>query len=188
VEVDVPPEPPAPGTGRVILDTNGERAHVVELVDDGAPGVRSVCPATPCVVDLPYGPHPLVFQSTTDGSRQSEAAVDIGPRPKVLRHTLGERNDGGTLNTLGASFLVLGTLVATTGAILWLAGASDANASLAPSGQVITGIGVGSMILSIPLLVAGRPTERPGATTEWTLPATDARDACGPPRSVPDRL
>ncbi|MBX3189013.1 MAG: hypothetical protein KF819_18475 [Labilithrix sp.] len=188
-EIDVPADAPPPGSGRVILDANGERAQVVEALRDGDDDVvRPVCLSTPCVVDLPYGPHPLVFRSVTDESRQSETEIEVGPRMKVLRHNLGERSDGGALNTLGVSLLVLGTLAATTGGILWLAGASDRSASLEGPGRIVTGIGVGTMLLSLPLLIAGRPSERPGATTEWTLTGEPLPPGlCNPPRSVADR-
>jgi len=180
-DVDVPLEPPSPGTGRVIIETNGERAKVVEITGQATAwtggasanivGVRPLC-TTPCVIDLPYGLHPLVLRSLDDDTRQSEAELEVGARAKVFRHTLGERSDGGGLRTAGASLLTLGLIAATTGAILWVAGSSSAEGSqVTATGQIVTGIGAGSVVLSIPFLLAGRPTERPGATTQWTLPA-----------------
>ena len=180
--LDLPEDPPAPGTGRVILDTNGEPAKVVEITGAASAsngtysativGIRPVC-TTPCVVDLPYGSHPLVLHSISDESRQSETELDVGARAKVFRHTLGERKDGGGLHTAGASLLTLGIIAATTGAILWVAGASSSSGGdLASKGQLVTGLGSAGILLSIPFLIAGRPTERPGSTTQWNLPGS----------------
>ncbi len=170
--VVVPIAAPPPGTGRVLLEANGEAAHVVEVsaTDDPAVvGVRPVC-TTPCVVDLPYGPHPLVFRSKQDPDRESETEVEIGPRPKIVRHALGERHDGGAAYTLGVVMLVLGSVAATTGGILWSAGAAGRSDALTPSAQSLTVAGGTTALLGLPLLLASRPTERPGATTEWALP------------------
>jgi hypothetical protein len=171
-EVEVPHDPPAPGRGRVILDTDGEPASVVEITSGATViGVRPLC-TTPCVVDLPYGSHPIVLRSTSDESRQSETELDVGARPKVFRHILGERSDGGGLRMVGASVLTLGILAFAAGAVLWGTGSASSHGSpsLVTSGEVLTAGGVGGVLLSIPFLVMGRPSERPGATTEWSLP------------------
>jgi hypothetical protein len=190
LDVELPSDPPRPGTGRVILETNGEPARVVEITGTAMAssgglsatfvGVRPLC-TTPCVVDLPYGSHPLVLRSISDESRQSETELDVGARAKIFRHTLGERSDGGGLRTAGASLLTLGLLAATTGAILWLAGSANANGSrLTSTGQTLAGLGSAGIVLSIPFLIVGQPTERPGATTQWTLPSMAAPPP-GPP-------
>lgn len=187
-DVDVPAEPPAPGTGRVILDTNGEPAKVVEITGSATAtsggyhativGIRPLC-TTPCVVDLPYGSHPIVMRSVSNETHRSETDLDVGARAKVFRHTLGERTDGGGLRTVGGSLLTIGVIAATTGAILWLASsASSRGSDLGSTGQLVTGLGAGGILLSIPFLVAGRPTERAGATTQWNLPG-----ASSPPRA-----
>lgn len=182
-EVDIPGEPPPHGAGRVLLDANGDRAKVVEITGAATAstgryhatfvGVRPVC-TTPCVVDLPYGSHPLVLRSTTDETRVSEIELDVGAKPKIVRHTLGERKDGGAVRTVGASVLVLGAITALTGALLWGVGeaalSSGNTSGLTGTGRTITAVGAGAVVLSIPLMILGRPTERPGATTEWSLP------------------
>ena len=201
-EVDVPADPPAPGTGRVILETNGEPAKVVEITGTATAssggysativGIRPLC-TTPCVIDLPYGSHPLVMRSLSDETHQSETELEVGARAKVFRHTLGERTDGGALRVLGGSLLMLGIIATTTGAIVWLAGssASSSGSDLGGTGQVLTGIGAGGILLSIPFLVAGRPTERQGATTQWILPGAGTAPAPGtsfPSAAAVDRL
>jgi hypothetical protein len=189
-DLDLPLDPPAAGTGRVILETNGEPAKVVEITGAATAssgrytativGVRPLC-TTPCVVDLPYGSHPLVMHSLSDETHQSETELEVGARAKVFRHSLGERKDGGAARTVGSSLLTLGLLAVTTGAILWAAGASNTNGSdLAGKGQLVTLLGAGGIGLSIPFLLVGRPTERPGSTTQWNLPGAVAPQAPSP--------
>jgi hypothetical protein len=195
-EVEMPPEPPPPGRGRVILDTDGEPASVVEITGGAVPstgaltadviGIRPLC-TTPCVVDLTYGSHPIVLRSMSDETHQSETELDVGARAKVFRHTLGERTDGGGLRMVGASMLTLGILAVAAGAVLWTAGSTSSRGSpsLATNGEVLTMGGAGGVLLSIPFLVMGRPTERPGSTTQWSLPGTasPARAQPWPPQA-----
>lgn len=190
-DVVVPAQPPAAGTGRVILDTDGEPASVVEITSGVMPAhralagnatnasnvsVKAICSTTPCVVDLPYGSHPIALRSTADESRQSEIELDVGARAKVFRHTLGERSDGGGLRVVGASMLTLGVLALAAGFVMWGAGgaSSRGSPSLVTSGEVLAGGGAGGVLLAIPFLFMGRPTERAGATTEWSLPGASA--------------
>ena len=194
-DVDMPVEPPPQGTGRVVIDANGERAKVIEITGSATAaagnyratliGLRPIC-TTPCVVDLPYGSHPLVLRSTPDHSRVSELELDVGARPKVVRHTLGERKDGGTVRSIGATLLTLGLVTALTGGILWgvgeAASSSGQPSSITGPGQILTGIGAAGVGISIPLLMLDRPSERPGATTEWSMPL----DTRSPPTSVPN--
>jgi hypothetical protein len=182
-EVEMPPRPPLPGRGRVILDTDGEPASVVEITGSAVRStgariadvidIRPLC-TTPCVVDLTYGSHPIVLRSMSDETHQSETELDVGARAKVFRHTLGERTDGGGLRMVGASMLTLGILAVAAGTVLWTAGSTSSRGSpsLATNGEVLTMGGAGGVLLSIPFLVMGRPTERPGSTTQWSLPGT----------------
>jgi hypothetical protein len=190
-EVEMPPGPPLPGRGRVILDTDGEPASVVEITGGAVRStgartadvidIRPLC-TTPCVVDLTYGSHPIVLRSMSDETHQSEAELDVGARAKVFRHTLGERTDGGGLRMVGASMLTLGILAVAAGTVLWTAGSTSSRGSpsLATNGEVLTMGGAGGVLLSIPFLVMGRPTERPGSTTQWSLPGTPS-----PARALP---
>ncbi|MDB5215416.1 MAG: hypothetical protein JWO86_3343 [Myxococcaceae bacterium] len=193
-EVEVPPDPPPPGSGRVILDTDGEPASVVEITSGSVPagassnalgdnvlGVRPLC-TTPCVVDLPYGSHPIVLRSTSDETHQSETELDVGARAKVFRHTLGERTDGGGLRMVGASLLTLGILAVAAGTVMWAAGVTSSRGSpnLTTNGEVLTMGGAGGIVLSIPFLIMGRPTERPGSTTQWSLPGAPPERASPP--------
>lgn len=153
--VDVPPDAPEPGTGRVVLEADGEKADVLDA------NARVLC-TTPCVLDLTYGTHPLVFVSTSDRSRASDVDVEVGDEAKVVRHRMGERHEGGALRSLGFAVLVLGAVTAVAGASAWATEATD-------HAPIITGAGTGLAALSVPFLFLDRPSERPGSTTELTL-------------------
>jgi len=193
-DLDLPTEPPAQGTGRLVIDAHGDKARVVEITGATTAtagnafatvvGVRPVC-TTPCVVDLPYGSHPLVFHSTTDEERMSEVDVNVGPRSKVVRHTLGERKGSGAVRALGAVTMTLGITAVVVGAIFWGTGALRSNnqdsRDVIGVGQLITGLGAAGVGVSIPLFMLDRPTERPGATTEWHVPGEKALEPSSAP-------
>ena len=89
------------------------------------------------------------------------------------------------------SLLTLGIIAATTGAILWLAGNGNHNGGdLASKGELVTGLGAGGIVLSIPFLITGRPTERAGTTTQWNLPGIVPPPTAprGPTAAAVDRL
>jgi hypothetical protein len=156
------PAEPEPGSGRIVLEAEGEKADVL---DERA---RVLC-TTPCVVDLTYGAHPLVFVSAVDPSRTSDVDVEVGPTPKVVRHRIGDRYEGGPLRSLGFAVLVLGAVTAAGGVAAWATDTTE-------HGPLITAAGAGLAGLSLPLLFLDRPTERPGSTTEQTLGTADRRD------------
>lgn len=151
--VDVPERAPARGSGRVVLEADGETADVL---DENA---HVVC-TTPCVIDLAYGTHPLVFVSTNDRTRTSDVDIEVGEDAKVVRHRMGERHDGGALRSLGFAVLVLGAVTAVAGASAWATDASE-------HAPLVTGLGAGLAGLALPVLYFDRPSERPGSTTEF---------------------
>lgn len=156
----MPSAGPEPGSGRVILETDGEKADVL---DEQA---RLLC-TTPCVLDLAYGPHPLLFVSATNRARTSDVDIDVGPEPKIVRHRIGERYEGGTLRSLGFAVLVLGAVTAASGASAWATDATE-------HAPLITAAGAGLAALPLPLFLFDRPTERPGSTTERMLTSGSA--------------
>jgi len=185
---EVPDEAPAAGTGRVLLEANGEKARVVEV--GGARfesqgyrvdmlTERPVCSATPCVVDLPRGSHTLVFFSPTDPNRGSPVEVDAVSHPKVVRHAMGERvPHKGLKAARTASFVVGGVGVGVGSVLLLLSSASSlsdytgAEVSTGPTagpGAAVLGLGLGAIAAGIVLHVLGRTEVREGTTTEWRL-------------------
>jgi hypothetical protein len=196
---DVPTEPVPPGGGRVVLDANGEKARVLEVSGATFAGQgyqvsmlasRPLCASTPCVVDLARGPHRLVFVSPTDPNRGSAVEIDVGSRPKVVRHAMGERIEHGALRTAGTMTMSVGGLGVLTGGSILLTGlllsgvdtasrSTDTSASIVSAGGAVLGIGAGVLALGVTLGILSRTEVRPGSTTEWLTE--------GEGRTPPDR-
>lgn len=191
-ELPTPPELPddrtPEGAGRVVLDASGEKARVVEIAGATVESrgyqfqlvaQRAICASTPCVVDVPRGPHRFVFVSHSDPTHMSDTEIDVGSRTKVVRHALGERIEHGALKAGSGAALTLGTLGAITGGSILLVGAivssspstSDPNkgSGLVGAGGAVLGISAGVLALGITLGILGRTEVRQGSTTEWTL-------------------
>lgn len=184
---DVPTEPVPQGGGRVLLDANGEKARVLDVSGATFSGQgyavsmvasRPLCASTPCVVDLARGPHRLVFVSPTDPNRGSSVEIDVGSRPKVVRHAMGERIEHGALRTAGTMTMSIGGLGVLTGGSILLTGlllsgvdttsrSTDTSASIVSAGGAVLGIGAGVLALGVTLGILSRTEVRPGSTTEW---------------------
>ena len=91
-----------PDMGQVLIDTVDGEARVYELlgvvredtlseggtvVADGR-DMRSLC-TSPCVANLPYGFHALRLRLSSDPKLVSTVFVEVGPRPRVIRHAFG---------------------------------------------------------------------------------------------------
>ena len=184
---ELPDEHTPEGAGRVVLDASGEKARVVEVAGATVESrgfhyslvaLRAICASTPCVVDVPRGPHRFVFVSHADPTRTSDTEIDVGSRTKVVRHALGERIEHGALQAGSNAAYTVGTLGALTGGSILLVGAissssstTDPNkgSSLVGAGGAVLGISAGVIALGITLGILGRTEVRPGSTTEWTL-------------------
>jgi len=183
---EVPSEPVPEGAGRLVLDANGEQARVVEVAGTTVQSrgytfnliaQRPVCASTPCVVDIPRGPHRLVFLSKTDENRGSDVELDVGARPKVVRHAMGERIEHNGLKGGSSAALTLGVLGAITGGSVMFGGALASGSSTSPGagdgvvtvGGAVLGISAGVLALGITLGILGRTEVRKGSTTEWPL-------------------
>ena len=210
--LDVEPAPPVDGSGRVVLDAQGERARVVEIVGTSSATViggygygygaaatvvsidtRPVC-VTPCVANLPYGSHELVFASQLDANRRSHATVDVGRSTSVFRHAMGGKTTHRGARVTGIVSLVLGGVGGLTGLGLYAAGAAraDTTTSIActrcdgtePSrsapmdtgdgfrsaGVVAFGISGALLVAGTVLLILGRDEVQPGSSTQWVMP------------------
>ena len=187
-EAEVPNEAAAEGTGRVLLEANGEKARVVEVTGTSVESQgyrlnvmteRPVCTTTPCVVDLPRGAHTLVFVSPTDPNRGSPVDLDAGSHPKVVRHAMGERVPHTGLKVGGTVALALGAAGVGIGGLLLLTSATtpdsefstgeSVGASMAGPGAAMVAIGGVVLAVGIALRVLGRTEVREGTTTEWKL-------------------
>lgn len=177
----MPTEGPRAGHGFVVLDVPGEPATA--SVCDGTPAFggdrpcawrRPLCARLPCVAELPVGARRILFESTTDASRESTADVTVGREVVVVRHALGlHRPHRGLASAGSASLLVGGPVVVLSGAVLvgnelaTLEGESSAGPARAAA---ITGLVVGASLVAVgvTLSVLGRPETRKGATTTTT--------------------
>jgi len=184
---DVEPRttPPEPGLTRVVLDANGDKATVVEVVDATesvgtasvggstatvhgyAETTKPICVA-PCVADLKPGMHVLRFKADGD-DRMSEANVQVGDRPKVVRHAMG-RTEGTSFGYVSANVLVyLAATAAFTGGLIFAGGAATDSEKSMTTGMVIGGAGLAGLAIGIPLAILTRPAHQPGATTEMAI-------------------
>ena len=186
-EIAMPTEGPRTGHGFVVLDVPGERAKV--SVCDGARGLggdalcstrRPLCARLPCVAELPAGVRRVVFESTTDGSRESTAEVKVGRELVVVRHALGHnREHRGLVSAGSASLLVGGPVLVLSGAVLVGNELStfEGESSAGPArGAAITGLVVGASLVAVgvTLSVLGRPETQKGSTTTTLGPSVGA--------------
>lgn len=188
--------PVTPGLTRVILDADGAKASVVDVVDISSSlamgttaggrsvlvsgyseTVKPVCLA-PCVADLTPGLHVLRFASTSD-DRSSVASVQIEDRPKVVRHAMGRASDDHpVINGLAFTLLGLGAAAAVTGGGLYAASVATRDADPAfrddtTLGDVGLGVGLGGLAavaVAVPVMLLTQPTRQSGSTTEWNTP------------------
>lgn len=188
VPVDVEPRtsPPAPGTTRVLLEANGERATVMEITSstdaaatvyqNGNSGIAlahsetqaPIC-MTPCFSDMKPGLHVLRFASEDD-LRESTAFIQVNDTPKVVRHAMGHKETTSIGNIVGSAMTISGATLLGTGATLYAVGeAKDgdhASPVLSSNGLAASGVGLGFMVIGIPLMLLTQPTRRAGSTTE----------------------
>ncbi len=194
---ELPTERTPEGGGRLVLDANGEKARVVEVAGATVEShgysynlfaQRAICASTPCVVDVPRGPHRLVFLSPSDPKRGSEVEIDVGSRTKVVRHAMGERIDHDVLKAGSGISLTVGMVGALVGGPLLLIGAlrngsstsePNAGAGAVSAGGAVLGISAGVIALGITLGILGRSEVRKGSTTEWTMDPTGTEPSKG---------
>lgn len=191
--IEAEPPPPREGEGRVTLDTPDGPARAELIIQRtqivGPQGgtyvghhghgafvpstqytLRPLC-QTPCAVNLPLGAHEILFTSDDPSSDRSSAAyVNVSAAPSIARHAMGRQT-----SSVGA--LVGGVLMAGLGAALSLVGGAllllqdDANPRTQrfdTAGWTTLGIGLGMGVGGVVLGQVGRPSEQPGATTQWT--------------------
>lgn len=186
-EIAMPTEGPRAGHGFVVLDVPGEPARV--SVCDGARGLggdalcstrRALCARLPCVAELPVGVRRVVFESTSDASRESTADVTVGREVVVVRHALGlHREHRGLVSAGSVSWLVGGPVAVLSGAVLVGNELStfEGESSAGPArGAAITGLVVGASLVAVgvTLSVLGRPETQKGATTTTPWPGARA--------------
>jgi len=178
--------PPAPGRTRVVLDANGERVTVTEVLDwsnsqavaigssvqvlDHTEHTRPIC-LTPCEFDFEPGLHVLHFYAGP--TRFDNVKVQVSGKRKLVRVALGQLVASEPASSTGVVLQSLGLTAAIVGASLWAA------SSLAPdehqqgyksSGIALTVGGSAGLLAGIGLSYSKPGTHQPSAVTEVTLP------------------
>lgn len=202
-QIELESDPPPEGFGQVTLDTVGGPAHVEVVTAEisgftygrvGAYGMTGssfgmmtapVC-TTPCVANLPLGPHELVFESRVDPERVSRAEVQFTRRPSVFRYDVGLRQANVGSRLLGILTLSFGLSALMTGPLL--VGLSDigsspshpdAGSGMATAGWAVTGVGGALTLVGALVMALMRPVQQDGSGVQWN--PTAALGGSAPP-------
>jgi len=176
--------PPAEGTGRLIVDVVDGPAPVQRVRMEarpspnaaGAPTVRfdttptELCPAAPCVTDVPVGNVLLGFPVIGDEGALETELVNVGPDPSVYRRSLSVYTDNtGATRILGILATSIGAASAITGTVLLPIGLSKGNDPMTIAGGVTLGGGLALVVAGILMIRADSPTFRPGSSNHYPL-------------------
>jgi hypothetical protein len=188
---DAPLTPPPAGSARVLIDANGEPAHVEVVVGlehafDGLRRqplwgttmvTRPLCHTLPCAVDLPRGEHDIVFTAETpkaaDSNRSDVVTVRAVDPVTVVRHAIGHTETpqvgevGGVIAGVGVMSAVLCWIPFVVGAAVHDPGTrgswDEAGVGMAVGGGI-------AIVVGAVLAIIGTPEYTPGATTQWSIP------------------
>jgi hypothetical protein len=179
--VEVRHAPTAPGTTRLVLDANGERASIVDVVSstsasayvNGHMGFASasttvpVCIA-PCMADLTPGLHRLAFSSLDDPTEHDEIQVQVGETSKIVRRAMGKYESNFWPHFLAGSVAYAGVTSALVGGIMYSldASAADGDKKYAGTDKYLLIGGAVALVASIPVMILTRDVHQRGATTE----------------------
>ncbi len=199
------PQPPSiddssqavsPHTTRVIVDAVGSPAQVDEVTaihagfernktTDGAFAaieIRSLCPQTPCAVDLGLGSHILRYSRQGDEARTSLTSLRVDERRTVFRHELGYYATHPVLSGVGRGTQIAGIVLTSIGVPVLVVGvlpldsvvkgAGDAKSALQTVGAIATISGLVLLATGITLKILGREEYQEGSSTQWALPTT----------------
>jgi hypothetical protein len=176
--------PPREGHGRLIVDVveGGAPVQRVRMEATPSPNVQGVptvrfhqtptelCPAAPCITELPFGNILLGFPVIGDRGALETELVNIGPEPSVYRRSLSiYTDDTGATRVLGIIATSLGAASAITGTALLPIGLSKGNDGLTLAGSVSLGGGLALVVAGILMIRADAPTFRPGSSNHYPL-------------------
>lgn len=188
--IDLPSTTPPDGSGRVIVDVDGDPAKVSRVVESTtypadaehpewkmhnghvvlgtgtAPIARReelLC-VTPCVLDLRQGAHTFVFTSTADPTRTSTADVVVTPRPIVVRHALGREKPATPAYGAGEMASILGGSLVLIGGLTLAGGLVATRPEDDPTGKT-TGDPKVLVAIGLVTLVVGLATGSAGLLT-----------------------
>jgi hypothetical protein len=187
---DAPLTPPPPGSARVLIDANGEPAHVEQVVGIehgfdphrrrplwGTTMVtRTLCHTLPCAVDLPRGEHDLVFTAETpkagDNDRSDVVTVRAVDPVTVVRRSIGH-TETPQVGVVGGVIAGVGVMSAVLCWVPFVVGAAVTDPGTRGSwDQAGVGMAVGggvAILVGAALAIIGAPEYTPGATTQWSI-------------------
>lgn len=129
-----------------------------------------MCPASPCIADVPPGNVLLGFPVIGDPDAMEVELVHVGLEPSAYRRSLSVYEDNtGALRTVGIVGTSVGSVAAITGIVLLPIGLSDDNDTLAGAGAITLGVGAAVMAFGIWAIRRDAPTFRPGAANHFSL-------------------
>lgn len=177
--------PPPEGQGRLIVDVVEGPAPVQRVRIDARQrdhgGGRYtyslvevpelLCPAAPCIRDVPRGNILLGFPVIGEDTLEVEL-VHIGPEPSVYRRSLSIYSGGtGGLRIFGIIGTSVGGAAIATGAALLPIGLAKDNGGLTTAGAISLGAGSALLALGIWAIRRDSPTYRPGSSNHFPLAA-----------------
>ena len=162
--VELPIDPPEPGMGRVLIETDDDPAIAELILGHGlyagsrggfaaSVAARRLC-TTPCAVDLPLGEHEVLVR-VEGSSKFGRIVVRAETRPALVLVTLGEQTFEPLLT--GAGYLLI------TGAVVggFESALADEPRLLIPTAVVAALGGLATY--------AGRPTYRASSYAQYTI-------------------
>lgn len=169
--------PPTAGNGQVTFAA--DEPAIVEEITGHVEGVTSggrfvsglsyqtACPQTPCVANLPLGPHDLRITSLSDPTHVGMGSIIVGPQPTDYRYALGHNIYPEVVG--GALALSAGICGLFVGPVFIAVGNTGNN------GPNFTPYGYGALIgglaltaLGAILIANGRGTTQDGTGLQWT--------------------
>jgi hypothetical protein len=169
-----PPRPPTETEGTLLIDAD-HPAKVEEAVGEvvsyrrRAVEYRTLCPSTPCAVNLSRGPHSLSFDSP-DGKLGGTGDVEVSGEPTAYRYALGDKQPNRDAANVGTGVLIASVVAMAIGA--GLAKSSDPTTS----GQGAA-IGLGGLVgLTIGLIIAASSSSvQNGTGVQWSVNGVSGR-------------
>lgn len=167
--IALPSEPSAPGSGRVVIETDEDPATAALIVSQGVQAIsttygtgyavsmstRRLC-TTPCVVDLPLGEHEvLIGVEGTD--HVGKIVVRAEERPSLVLATLGLRH-------ASVGRMILGVTLVTSAA-----GLATYDAIVPIESPWMLGTTIAATVAGGLLWYSGRPKFRESSYAQYTL-------------------
>jgi len=172
---------PGPDRGRIILDVVDGPSRV-ELLHSGKAHAsvggttasvqyghsRTIC-VTPCVADLPHGPHKLKFTLSANERRQGEAFVNIDAKESAYRYALGMKKNNAWKGWVGWPTAVFGVALGVSGI--------GTGIKKEKTGYIVGGalIGAGLTALGAWLISDSASVVQPGSGVQWHLDKNPVR-------------